>query len=211
MRNARRLFLAQAPRAISVGFICSLLFGACAYRTSATGHAATPLGDRGSTVQTLRHPPPAYVGQTIHGPVSWAPIAPLKYQWYSGGGRAATPHGPFLRNWLRIADPGSRRLVLYIAVGTRPNEVQLLRYTALLPNALPRGTPKPVQCDESTACSITPCLRNQIVGQCVVLSPRAFGGGGVLVVYCEWLVPGVPLSVIKRVGPVTDAASWGIV
>lgn len=44
----------------------------------------------------------------------------------------------------------------------------------------------------------------------MVLSPQAFRGAGMLVVYCEWLVPGVAMSVIKRVSPVTDAASWGV-
>lgn len=208
MRNAGRILLAL--QALSVCLVFSLLMGACASQTSATEHTATHLGDGGSAVQALHYPPPAYVGQLLHGSASWAPIAPLMYEWYSGGGHAEAPRGPFLHNWLRIPDPGSRRLVFYIAVRTRPNEVQLLRYPALLPDALPRGTPRPVQCTESAACSVTSCLHNRVVGQCVVVSPQAFRGAGVLVVYCEWLVPGVPLSVIKRVGPVTDAASWGV-
>jgi len=31
------------------------------------------------------------------------------------------------------------------------------------------------------------------------------------VVFAQWLVPGVPLAVIRRSGPVTNSASWGLV
>jgi len=45
----------------------------------------------------------------------------------------------------------------------------------------------------------------------VVIANRALLAQPVMVVFAQWLVPGVPFAVIEKNGPVTNSASWGLV
>ena len=46
---------------------------------------------------------------------------------------------------------------------------------------------------------------------CVVVGDTYIRLHPVLVIFLQWMVPGVKLSTIRLNGPATDSASWGII
>jgi hypothetical protein len=46
---------------------------------------------------------------------------------------------------------------------------------------------------------------------CIAVDTAGYQADRVVVVFALWTVPGVPLAVVKKDGPPTDAASWGFV
>jgi hypothetical protein len=92
-----------------------------------------------------------------------------------------------------------------------PDVVQLLRYRALGGTGLPDGRPDPVACTARAGCAERACAHDSVRGVCIAVDTAGYPADRVIVVFTLWTVPGVPLAVIKKNGPPTDAASWGFV
>ncbi len=158
--------------------------------------------------------PQAYVATTSgHSTrTAWLSVSPIQRAWYGVGPKPPPVVGPLVANWRRLPHPSKvASTVLYIHSRLPPNMVLVLKYTGLRPTGLPAGRPAPSRCTPHIGCHIQACLHNTALGQCIVLANRDLSGQPVVVVYAEWLVPGVPLTLIKKYGPATDAASWGFV
>jgi hypothetical protein len=100
--------------------------------------------------------------------------------------------------------------VLFIATLFAPNSLYLLPYKRISGSGTPIGKPSVVRCDSVNGCGLTKCIQLKVEGQCVILKNSLLRLNPGIVVYAQWLVYGVPLSKIKKYGPATDSASWGI-
>ena len=120
--------------------------------------------------------------------------------------------GPVVQNWVYAHLPvKGGRTVLYVPVSHPPTTVLLLPYESLTKRSLPVGTPKRVECRANPSCEVVSCTHDRVLGTCVVLENTYLRRHPVVVVFLQWLVAGVPLSLIKKNGPATNTASWGIV
>ena len=154
----------------------------------------------------------ADIATSTHRAPIWYSIHPIQYAWYGVGPRQPPVVGPLLGNWKRL--PSSRSdgtTVLYIRDSHAPNRVLLLRYKALTAKGLPIGKPAPISCTLQARCWIRSCQHAHRLGQCISIENTELKSWPILVLYVEWLVRGVPLSLIEKYGPATDAASWGLI
>lgn len=144
--------------------------------------------------------------------IEWVRASPLKYAWYRPVLGRSPVEGPFTREWVHLESwQASGRTVLYARGANVPNLLAILRYRSLGGTGMPAGTPEPASCGASSGCSVRSCSLSEVRGMCVVLDNAAFQPDPVIVVFAQWLVPGVPLSEIRKDGPATDSVSWGVV
>ena len=163
-----------------------------------------------STISTA--PPAAFViSMGAGGAVITTGIQPIESAWYGTGPKTPPVSGPFIKNWAHIwIERHSRNTVLFLAKPTVPNSLYLVPYKHLSRSGIPIGTPKAELCDSANGCGISACVRQKIKGQCIVFMDSYLRSEPVVVVFAQWLVYGVSISNIKKFGPATDSASWGI-
>ncbi|PYX68204.1 MAG: hypothetical protein DMG78_25835 [Acidobacteria bacterium] len=162
----------------------------------------------------VRLPPKAYLATKSMSEITWQAVSPVEYAWVGSdrSGRPPTVVGPLPDAWarFRLVNPDGVT-ILFLEADQAPSLVSLSRYPSLPPSGVPAGNSSPAPCSSEVGCSMQRCQRQEKSGECVVISNHALLAQPVTVVFAQWLVPGVPLAVIRRSGPVTHSASWGLV
>jgi hypothetical protein len=152
------------------------------------------------------------ISNTYRHSTQWVAASPIMYAWHTRGFMRAKSVRPELKNWVNVqVGRHSENTVLYLRTTHHPNEVLLLPYREVNKDLTPVGKPKITSCDIHSSCYVETCSKDKSIGVCVVVGDTYIRLHPVLVIFLQWMVPGVKLSTIKMNGPATDSASWGII